>query len=78
MALGTLLYSLLKLANYTVQEGDTQNACVFQHFHDDHEPKMASGFCILLKLANYTMHEGETNFSVSIRAMNNYLGHLSL
>ena len=28
---------------YTGQEGDTQNAHVFQHFHDDHEPKMASG-----------------------------------
>ena len=46
--------SLLKLANhamhggetwctlYTVQEGDTQNAYAFQHFHDDHRPKMSS------------------------------------
>ena len=79
MTLDTLLYSLLKLANYTVQEGEAQNA--FQHFHDDHEPKMASGtFLIttssLLKLANYTIHEGETDFSVSMRAMTT--GHFSL
>ena len=35
-----ITYSLLKLANYTAHGYET---CVFEHFHDNHEQKMASG-----------------------------------
>ena len=38
--------SLLKLAHHTMHGGETWYTCVFQHFHDNHQQKIASGtFC---------------------------------
>ena len=53
--------SLLKLAQYTTNGGETQYACVLNRFHDNHQ-KIASGNITssLLKLAQYGTHGGET------------------
>ena len=57
--------SLLKLADFVMHGSETWYICVFQHFRDNHEQKMASGpfpcnyFIFqtpLIKLAN---HAGE-------------------
>ena len=45
-----------------MQEGDTQNACAFQHFNDDHEPKMASSTLLFSEMKGYvgmSHHEKE-------------------
>ena len=57
--------SLLKLANHAMHGAETWYACVFEHFHDNHWPKIASGTfsSSLLKLAHHTMHGGETRYA---------------
>ena len=46
--------SLLKLTHHTMRGGKTWYACVFQHFYDDHEQKMASGTFFLQLLLHFS------------------------
>ena len=55
--------SLLKLENHAMHGSETWHACVFQHFHDNHQQKWPKAVfplttSSLLKLANHTVKLG--------------------
>ena len=71
--------SLLKLANYTIHEGETCYVCVFEHFHDYH--KQTNGLrhfhlLVLLHFSNLeaiaTIHEGETCYVCVFQHFHDY------
>ena len=71
--------SLLKLANHAMHGIGTYYACVFHHFHDNHEQKLPWGLflittSLLLKLAN---NSGEicTQVYLSVSMMRSSLRH---